>query len=67
MAAAVEGLSKFSAPMADWLISVDVAGDFFTCCGDERCPRGENAAWAGLEKGVEMGGVAPAICDGVGP
>jgi hypothetical protein len=45
----------------------DVAGDFLTCWGDDLGPRGEKAAWAGLEKGVETGGVAPANCEGVRP
>lgn len=43
------------------------AGDFLNCCGDERGPRGENTAWAGLEKGVDTGGVATASCEGVRP
>lgn len=35
IAAAVEGLSKLRAPMDDWPI-IEVAGDFLTCCGDDR-------------------------------
>jgi hypothetical protein len=31
---------------------VMAAGDFLTCCGDDRGPWGEKAAWA-TEKGVE--------------
>lgn len=68
IAAAVDGLSKLSAPVDGWPIKVDdVAGDFLTCCGDDRGPRGEKAACAGLEKGVETGGVAPASWEGVRP
>ncbi len=44
-----------------------MAGDFLYCCGDERWPRGEKAAWAALEKGVDTGGVAAASCEGVLP
>lgn len=65
MAAAAEGLSKLRAPMEDWPI-IDVAGDFLTCCGEDRWFRGEKAACA-AEKGVDTGGVAPASCDGVIP
>lgn len=46
------------------------AGDFLTCWGEERGPRGEKAAceWAAaLENGVDTGGVAPASCEGVLP
>ena len=67
IAAAVEGLSKLNAPKADWPIIADVAGDFRTCCGEDLGPRGENAAWAGFENGVDTGGVAPASCEGVRP
>lgn len=67
MAAAVEGLSKFRDAMLDCPARPDVAGDFLYCCGDERWPRGENAAWAALEKGVDTGGVAAASCEGVLP
>lgn len=45
-----------------------VTGDFLTCCGDERGPRGEKTAWE-TEKGVEAAGVgaAPWCCEGVLP
>lgn len=65
-AAAVDGLSKLRAPLGIWL-SMLAAGDFLTCCGDDRGPRGEKAAWAALEKGVDTGGVAPVSWDGVRP
>lgn len=49
----------------------EVAGDFFTCCGDVREPDGgEKAVWVcEAEKGVDTGGVgaAPGICEGVRP
>jgi hypothetical protein len=67
MAAAAEGLSKLRAPAVDCPSKVEVAGDFLTCWGDERELRGEKAAWAGFEKGVETGGVATASCEGVRP
>lgn len=68
MAAAVEGLSKLKAPMEEWPSMAEVAGDFLTCWGDDLGPRGEKAAWAGLEKGVETDGVAAATsCEGVRP
>lgn len=44
----------------------ELAGDFLTCCGEERGPRGEKT-WAPVrEKGVETGGEAPWGC-GVRP
>ena len=45
-----------------------VTGDFLTCWGDERGPRGEKTAWV-TEKGVEAAGVgaAPWCCEGVLP
>lgn len=61
-AAAVDGLSKLRGPVEGCPIRVvDVAGDFLNCCGEERGPRGEKAACAGFEKGVDTGGVAAAI------
>jgi hypothetical protein len=46
---------------------ISVAGDFLTCCGEERGPMGESAVCAALEKGVETGGVAAASWEGVRP
>ena len=61
----MDGLSKLRAPPGTCPISV--AGDFLTCCGDDRGPMGENTVCAALENGVETGGVAAASCEGVRP
>lgn len=67
MAAAADGLSKFSGPADACPASVaELAGDFLTCCGEDRGPCGEKT-WAPLsEKGVETGGEAARAC-GVRP
>ena len=74
----MDGLSKLAAMVEGWFrapcavavafaFDVAVAGDFLTCWGEERGPRGENAAWA-AENGVETGGVAATCdCEGVLP
>jgi len=67
MAAAVEGLSKLRGTFDICAISDDVAGDFLNCWGEDFGPRGEKAAWAGFENGVDTGGVAAASCEGVRP
>jgi len=45
-AAEADGLSKLTGPVEERPIvaEVMVAGDFLTCCGDDRGPRGEKAA-----------------------
>lgn len=63
-AAAAEGLSKLTVALLTepgCPRRVDAAGDFFSVCGDDRGPCGENAAWD-AENGVETGGLAPAAC-----
>lgn len=67
MAAAADGLSKLSGPVEGWPASVAVvAGDLFTCCGDDLGPRGEKTPCTPeSENGVETGGEA-ATC-GVRP
>ena len=46
----------------------EFAGDFLYCCGDDLGPRGENAACAcDTENGVETGGVAAGMPEGVRP
>ncbi len=68
-AAAAEGLSKLTAVLEACPRVALVAGDFLTCCGDDRGPWGEKAACA-AENGVETGGVPTAPgwdCDGVLP
>lgn len=69
IAAAAEGLSKFSGGLPWCPIRVaEFAGDFLNCCGDDLGPWGEKAACAWeTEKGVDTGGVAPRIPDGVRP
>jgi hypothetical protein len=54
-----DGLSKLTGPMEErpMVPVVIVAGDFLTCCGDDRGPCGEKTACV-IEKGVETEGVA---------
>jgi hypothetical protein len=54
-AAAADGLSKFTGMLEldrPMVTEVMAAGDFLTCCGDDRGPCGDKAAWA-IENGVE--------------
>lgn len=70
IAAAADGLSKLRAPppFPECPSRFDVAGDLLNCCGDDLGPRGEKAACAcEAEKGVDTGGVAPGIPEGVRP
>ena len=59
-AAAADGLSKLTGPAEERpMVELDegmAAGDFLTCWGDDRGPRGEKAACV-REKGVETEGV----------
>lgn len=67
MAAAADGLSKFRGPADGCPASVaELAGDFLTCCGEERGPCGEKTCAPLREKGVETGGEAARGC-GVRP
>lgn len=61
IAAAADGLSKLTGPDEErpTVPAAIAAGDILTCCGDDRGPWGENAAWV-IEKGVEAEGVAAA-------